>query len=238
MGGIIKLFTIGKQKKALANEALAFQNQAALARQQARQEEEEGAFNAVSIREQAAAEIEAITASTAAEVAADRFNARQLEASADLATADANINEVLARRQGARGRSSQIAAIATSGFDLSEYDDVTRISAEESLHDALLIRRDGQLKNLDFMAQSLLKRAQAEATIVAGDIEQEAVRTAADNAARSALFTATTRSRASTATSVRALAGASSARSKKGLVAINAVADAASDIVSIAGALK
>lgn len=234
MGGIIRLFNVPNERRQLANEARAHREQADIALEQMADEQDDAVFQASSIREQARREAEAIIMQTDAAVQSAQFESRQLAKNADLATVDANINERALRRQGARETSTQVAAIAGSGFELGDFEDIIRTSAEESLQDALLVRRDGVMKHLDLAASSAFRAAEAGDIAEAGLIEQNTVLDTGEKKAKAAEFAGRGRAREMRAEAIKAQSGAKSAQVRRGRVLVNAFAAVADDAAKVA----
>lgn len=235
MGSVIRLFNLPNELSALENEARAHRDLAEIATTQAGTELTEAGVRAEQIVAQAQREAAAISQATKAGADSERYNARQAAINADAATAAANLEESRKRKENKRLLDQQFGAITTTGFQTEDFQDIIRESAEEAEQDALLIRRNGILQNLDFAAQSDLARGRALDIETAGAIEQASVLETGRQTARATIISGRTRSRASTAEAIRGQAAAKAAKSRKTTVVIDSFGDVADDAAKAIG---
>jgi Chaperone of endosialidase len=122
------------------------------------------------IKAAAAAAAEAAREKAQAEAKAFRYNAAVLEKNSEQAEMQGYVDEARVRRQGNRFLGEQGAAIAGSGFDSGMGWEDLRQSTERELDlDAIIVRRQGQMRAADFHAQSELALMGAEQAILAGE---------------------------------------------------------------------
>lgn len=142
-----------KQAKRAAQEAqAAAQKHASLVQEQAKHAAE-------AARKQAAAEAEAL-----------RFNAAIFARNADIVEEQALIDEARLRRAGNRFVGEQQAAIAGSGFANVGFGDIREMTDADLDLDAIIVRRQGQTRAADYLAEEQLALMTADNVIEAGEM--------------------------------------------------------------------
>lgn len=122
------------------------------------------------VTEQAKHAAEAARKQAAAEAEALRFNAVIYARNADVVEEQSLIDEARQRRAGSRFVGEQNAAIAGSGFANVGFGDIREMTDADLDLDAIIIRRQGQTKAADYLAEEQLALMTADNVIAAGEM--------------------------------------------------------------------
>ena len=128
-----------------------------------------GTQAAKKIKQASRAAADAARAKGESEAEAFRFNAAVYAGNAAMVEEQGLIDEARNRRQGSRFLGEQDAAIAGSGFQDVGFEGIREHTEAELDLDAIVIRRQGQARSADFLAQSELALMGAGTAIQAGE---------------------------------------------------------------------